>query len=662
MAGGAADLLRILVATDTHVGYKERDKIRGDDSFVTLEEILQIGKNEDVDFVLHGGDLYDENKPSRPCMNRVSSLLRKYTVGEGGVYFEVLNSDDRRVFPTGQVTHEDPNLNIETPVFIVHGNHDDPSGDNNLSALDLLSTASLVNYFGKSEDLDNINVYPVLLRKGQTKVALYGLGNIRDERLHRAFSNVQVKFHVPKRSVAVDNDMGVDGSSDGQEPGASEWFNLMVIHQNRYKGHGGGSTSKNCIHEAQLPQFLDLVIWCHEHDCLIDPVDSAQSHFHVVQPGSSVATSLAAGEALPKHVAILEISGENFRVVPKRLKTVRPFEFQEVSLSDEGELDPSDEEGIIALLSQTVEALIERTHKRQQEDQDEEPGGEARDPMLPLIRLKVEHSGYPTISNQRFGQQFVGKVANPDDILLFHKSRRANKDAASSTVRARRNKAIPNLVIEDTEDADGKEIQDIIFTYIEKEGFLDILSEPQLNLAIQDYVLKMETSAIDKFVGIMLDKTRSQIKPQLSTDAQKVRDDIIQLAKQHAQKVRADRVGGNDQQQGVGAAADDQSSSGAAPRGGMDIDQEADDDDDGEHVARPKTKAKAKAKGKTKAKAKGKAKSKPKLRQAKLSEWNNKKRRRDEDEEDLDDISENNDDMDDDEGDVPAARQWSRRR
>ena len=68
MAGVAADLLRILVATDTHVGYKERDKIRGNDSFVTLEEILQIGKNEDVDFVLHGGDLYDENKPSRPCM------------------------------------------------------------------------------------------------------------------------------------------------------------------------------------------------------------------------------------------------------------------------------------------------------------------------------------------------------------------------------------------------------------------------------------------------------------------------------------------------------------------------------------------------------------------------------------------------------------------
>ena len=32
-----------------------------------------------------------------------------------------------------------------------------------------------------------IKLYPILLRKGTTKVALYGLGNIRDERLYRMF-------------------------------------------------------------------------------------------------------------------------------------------------------------------------------------------------------------------------------------------------------------------------------------------------------------------------------------------------------------------------------------------------------------------------------------------------------------------------------------------
>jgi hypothetical protein len=31
-------------------------------------------------------------------------------------------------------------------------------------------------------------VYPILMSKGKTKVALYGLGNIRDERLYRTFA------------------------------------------------------------------------------------------------------------------------------------------------------------------------------------------------------------------------------------------------------------------------------------------------------------------------------------------------------------------------------------------------------------------------------------------------------------------------------------------
>ena len=36
------------------------------------------------------------------------------------------------------------------PVFTIHGNHDDPSGADNLSAVDVLSTCKLVNYFGKT--------------------------------------------------------------------------------------------------------------------------------------------------------------------------------------------------------------------------------------------------------------------------------------------------------------------------------------------------------------------------------------------------------------------------------------------------------------------------------------------------------------------------------
>jgi hypothetical protein len=44
----AADTIRILVATDSHVGYEERDPIRKDDSWRSFDEIMKLAKTEDV--------------------------------------------------------------------------------------------------------------------------------------------------------------------------------------------------------------------------------------------------------------------------------------------------------------------------------------------------------------------------------------------------------------------------------------------------------------------------------------------------------------------------------------------------------------------------------------------------------------------------------------
>lgn len=43
-----ADTIRILVATDNHVGFEERDAIRKDDSWRTFDEVLNIARNQDV--------------------------------------------------------------------------------------------------------------------------------------------------------------------------------------------------------------------------------------------------------------------------------------------------------------------------------------------------------------------------------------------------------------------------------------------------------------------------------------------------------------------------------------------------------------------------------------------------------------------------------------
>lgn len=53
-------------------------------------------------------------------------------------------------------------------------------------------------------------------------------------------------------------------------------------------------------------------------------------------------------------------------------------------------------------------------------------------PTIPLIRLKVEYNGFSTVNPSRFGQRYVGRVANPNDILLFYKKRTTSSTACKS--------------------------------------------------------------------------------------------------------------------------------------------------------------------------------------------------------------------------------------
>ncbi len=59
----------------------ERDPIRGGDSLESFKEVLTLAKEKQVDFLLLGGDLFHENKPSRYVIHRVMELLRQYCLG-----------------------------------------------------------------------------------------------------------------------------------------------------------------------------------------------------------------------------------------------------------------------------------------------------------------------------------------------------------------------------------------------------------------------------------------------------------------------------------------------------------------------------------------------------------------------------------------------------
>ena len=51
------DTMRILIATDNHLGFLATDPARGDDSFDTVDEILQTARDKHCDCVFFAGDL-----------------------------------------------------------------------------------------------------------------------------------------------------------------------------------------------------------------------------------------------------------------------------------------------------------------------------------------------------------------------------------------------------------------------------------------------------------------------------------------------------------------------------------------------------------------------------------------------------------------------------
>ncbi|KAG5519431.1 hypothetical protein PMAC_002058 [Pneumocystis sp. 'macacae'] len=469
--------IRILVSTDNHVGYLEKDPIRGNDSHNTFDEVMKCARTNDVDMVILCGDLFHENKPSRKAMYQVMRSLRLNCLGERPCELEILSDQSvvSRDAALGHINVEDPEINIAVPVFSIHGNHDDPSGEDRLCALDILQMSGLINYFGQVPENDNITVRPILIKKGNTKFALYGLSNIRDERLYRSFKQGNVRFMRPD----VDPD---------------SWFNVIVVHQN-HTSH----TETGYLPENFIPDFFDLVLWGHEHECIIDPVYNPQQNFYVVQPGSSVATSLCPGEAVSKHIAIFSIIKKSFSMEKIRLKTVRPFIMKDISLYENIAIKPNtnNKSIVTAFLIEKVQEAIEEALNEWKSFQ--EPYYK-EDPPLPLIRLKVEYSlEYQVENPQRFSNRFVGKVANPNDIVKFYMRKNT------------RNKAIKSLQ-SDIEPLNVKleniKVEDLVKEFLSIQSLV-CLPEYELGEAVTKFIEKDDREALKCFVTAHID---SQVK------------------------------------------------------------------------------------------------------------------------------------------------------
>jgi DNA repair exonuclease SbcCD nuclease subunit len=159
--------MRILYFTDTHIK-GTNPKNRKDDFVASLEEkfreIVSIVKEKDIDFVIHGGDLFDRPDISISVVSRFTTILKK----------------------------------IEKPIYIVSGNHD--IFGHNPSTIDR-------TMLGLLKSLDFIGVIerdkPMIIEKSGMKVGLTSLPYTYDIDatpegyiLKEAQENVDYSIHV----------------------------------------------------------------------------------------------------------------------------------------------------------------------------------------------------------------------------------------------------------------------------------------------------------------------------------------------------------------------------------------------------------------------------------------------------------------------------------
>ncbi|CAF1301739.1 unnamed protein product, partial [Didymodactylos carnosus] len=473
---------------------------------------LQIAKDQNVDFILLGGDLFHENKPSSHVMLECISLLRKYCLGDKTIEFKLV-SDEKINFSSNQTNSfpwanfKDPNLNVSIPVFSIHGNHDDPSGANPLCPLDLLSSCGLVNYFGNVQVLENININPLLFRKGVTNLSIYGLGSIRDERLHRIFLKNQINLLRPTNTP-------------------DDWFNIFVIHQNRV-AHG----PKNYIPEQFLHEFLDIIIWGHEHDCRITPEFNTVQNFYVIQPGSSIATSLSEGEQLQKHVGILKIYKKTFKLEKVPLQTVRQFYFVDIQLSD-----VIDEKLLTTLaitkLEQKLDKFLTEKINELLDQARLEHTGHPKQPIKPLIRLRIDYTGFDlfdSFNDLRFVQKFADKVANPRTMINLYKKREAQSKSSEIKLDPEAIK-ISNDSLQQVQ-----RVEDSVLTYFQstdETNQMRVLGETAMLTALTEYIDKDEIYALNKMVEAEMTIAKDFLtKSLLAEDVELIEEELRRLKK-----------------------------------------------------------------------------------------------------------------------------------
>lgn len=179
-------------------------------------------------------------------------------------------------------------------------------------------------------------------------------------------------------------------------------------------------------------------------------------------------------------------------------------------------LDPEDthiDAAIDSVLESKVREMIDRGKSRTEDVASQDwPSNklyQLRNKDQVLVRLKVDRTGFPTINSQRFGARFVGTVANPSEIILFHQKRRV--DESSKSHKFSSSSTLTNPV--EADEIPDLSVEDLIAEQLDvSDKKLQLLKQADLKIALEDYVMKQNSSAISDLVERVLDTTQKRLR------------------------------------------------------------------------------------------------------------------------------------------------------
>ncbi len=265
--------MRIAIVSDMHLGYERFY----DDAYKQAREAFEAIAKENADMVIIPGDIFDKRNPKPDVIAQAINLFRDFSKNEWPAKLE-------KFIPLrGSEAYTD------VPIIAIPGTHERVA-EGKENPLTLLGLAGLL--VDASESI-------AIVKKGDERVAVFGLGGLSEERVKGEIEALGAK--------------PIDGC-----------FNIFMFHQSIYELL---PFSDNFIHFEDLPLGYDLYVDGHIHNRIEDKVHGKP----FLIPGSTVLTQLKEGEQEKKGFYIYDTKSNTWEF--KHIES-RPYRFFRIQLSD----------------------------------------------------------------------------------------------------------------------------------------------------------------------------------------------------------------------------------------------------------------------------------------------------------------------------------------